>query len=283
MAGLLLAAGTAIADPRGVTANPVIFVHGGAGSAGQFQSQAMRFSTNGYPDSHLAALEYDSTFGVESFEDVLAQPSWLRSGREGQNHDAVVVILRQAGFSREAALRGTTAALRGPTPREAVPFTAGRRSDRPRPGSAVAATATPRCPFDEVERALGAACRAAADAPGSDPWARFRAGCHAYLDACLDAAVQQIVLLDAPVVLGWREWRCIDALHGLGLIENGLRSMVEQGLIARPLAHLLLGAITEAGMMIAGSKDVAAARRTVGRSLDHLLEALRARGRGPDA
>jgi len=141
--------------------------------------------------------------------------------------------------------------------------------------------------FDEVERALGAACRAAAEAAGSDPWARFRAGCHAYLDACLDAAVQQIVLLDAPVVLGWREWRRIDALHGLGLIEDGLRSMVERGLIARqpvePLAHLLLGAITEAGMMIAGSKDVAAARRTVGRSLDHLLEALRARGRGREA
>ncbi|HEY8518058.1 MAG TPA: alpha/beta fold hydrolase [Candidatus Binatia bacterium] len=53
--------------------NPVIFVHGGFGSAGQFESQAMRFSSNGYPDSHLAALEYDSTFGVESFEDVLAK------------------------------------------------------------------------------------------------------------------------------------------------------------------------------------------------------------------
>ena len=50
----------------------MIFVHGGFGSGGQFESQAMRFATNGYPDSHLAALEYDSTFGLQSFDDVLA-------------------------------------------------------------------------------------------------------------------------------------------------------------------------------------------------------------------
>lgn len=40
--------------------NPVIFIHGGAGSAAQFESQAMRFMSNGYPKSHLHALEYDS-------------------------------------------------------------------------------------------------------------------------------------------------------------------------------------------------------------------------------
>ncbi len=40
--------------------NPIIFVHGGAGSAAQFESQAMRFMSNGYPKSHLHVLEYDS-------------------------------------------------------------------------------------------------------------------------------------------------------------------------------------------------------------------------------
>lgn len=29
--------------------NPVIFVHGGAGSGAQFESQKMRFTSNGYP------------------------------------------------------------------------------------------------------------------------------------------------------------------------------------------------------------------------------------------
>ena len=39
---------------------PVIFVHGGAGSASQFESQAQRFIANGYPRSHLAVYEYDT-------------------------------------------------------------------------------------------------------------------------------------------------------------------------------------------------------------------------------
>lgn len=41
--------------------NPVIFVHGGSGSGAQFESQAMRFTSNGYPSSHIAVLEYDSS------------------------------------------------------------------------------------------------------------------------------------------------------------------------------------------------------------------------------
>ena len=50
--------------------NPVIFVHGGAGSAAQFQSQAMRFTSNGYPQEYLYVHEYDSSFSLETMEDV---------------------------------------------------------------------------------------------------------------------------------------------------------------------------------------------------------------------
>jgi len=40
---------------------PIVFVHGGSGSGAQFESQAMRFTSNGYPQSHLRVLEYDSS------------------------------------------------------------------------------------------------------------------------------------------------------------------------------------------------------------------------------
>ncbi|WP_150304672.1 alpha/beta fold hydrolase [Pseudomonas saliphila] len=40
---------------------PVLFIHGGAGSASQFESQAQRFLANGYPRSHLAVFEYDTS------------------------------------------------------------------------------------------------------------------------------------------------------------------------------------------------------------------------------
>ena len=41
--------------------NPIIFVHGGSGSGAQFESQGMRFTSNGYPRSHIAVVEYDSS------------------------------------------------------------------------------------------------------------------------------------------------------------------------------------------------------------------------------
>lgn len=37
---------------------PLVFVHGGAGSAAQYMSQAMRFSANGYPEDYIYAFEY---------------------------------------------------------------------------------------------------------------------------------------------------------------------------------------------------------------------------------
>ncbi|WP_339648296.1 alpha/beta fold hydrolase [Halopseudomonas pelagia] len=46
---------------------PVVFIHGGAGSASQFESQAQRFIANGYPRDYLATFEYD-TSAIDSDE-----------------------------------------------------------------------------------------------------------------------------------------------------------------------------------------------------------------------
>lgn len=51
--------------------NPMIFVHGGAGSGAQFESQAMRFTSNGYPQGYINVHEYDSRFSIETMADVL--------------------------------------------------------------------------------------------------------------------------------------------------------------------------------------------------------------------
>src|SRR3954469_12894443 len=42
-------------------------------------------------------------------------------------------------------------------------------------------------------------------------------GVRSFLDACTDPALAQISLLDAPSVLGWAEWREVDAHYGTGL------------------------------------------------------------------
>ncbi|MEM3512085.1 MAG: alpha/beta fold hydrolase [Candidatus Jordarchaeales archaeon] len=65
---LLLSVSQPIAQPE---IRPIVFVHGGAGSAQQFESQAMRFTSNGYPPEYLKVFEYDSSFTVETFAKVL--------------------------------------------------------------------------------------------------------------------------------------------------------------------------------------------------------------------
>src|SRR4030042_333947 len=50
--------------PTPANIKPIIFVHGFAGSAAQFESQAMRFTTNGYPANYIYAYEYDSAAGL---------------------------------------------------------------------------------------------------------------------------------------------------------------------------------------------------------------------------
>src|SRR5262245_65635395 len=52
---------------------PVIFVHGSAGSALQYETQAKRFASNGYPEDFIEAHDYDSTFATESVATVFAR------------------------------------------------------------------------------------------------------------------------------------------------------------------------------------------------------------------
>ena len=46
----------------------------------------------------------------------------------------------------------------------------------------------------------------------------------AFLDDCLDPAVQRIVLTDAPSVLGLAAWREIEERYGLALVQAALRT-----------------------------------------------------------
>jgi len=112
-----------------------------------------------------------------------------------------------------------------------------------------------------------------------DPWELLATGVRAFLDSCTDPAVRRIALLDAPAVLGWAEWREIDARYGLGLIGFGLQNAMDHGVLGqrpvRSLAHLLMGAMAEAAMVIANAEDPAAARAEVEAPLLALVEGLR--------
>jgi AcrR family transcriptional regulator len=134
--------------------------------------------------------------------------------------------------------------------------------------------------FEDAERQLVETVRTAVASAQAGPWQGFLAGCQAFLDACLEPAVQRIVLLDAPSVLGWETWRRIDAEYGVGLVRQSIQAAVDAGYVdslpVDPLAHILLGALTEAAMVIARAEDVQSARIEVGAVVDRLLKGLKA-------
>jgi len=108
------------------------------------------------------------------------------------------------------------------------------------------------------------------------------AGTAAFLDTCLDPAVQRIVLTEVTTVLGWEEEQELDEKYGLGLVRGALQELMEAGLLApQPLesvAYLILSVEREAARYIARADDIPTARREMGASLERLFDGIRVKG-----
>ena len=113
-----------------------------------------------------------------------------------------------------------------------------------------------------------------------DPWEELVIGCEAFLDACARPDVQRIMLVDGPSVLGWDVWREIDQGYALGALEAAIQNAMDAGALsaapANAVAHVLLGALDEAAMVVARADDQGAAREEMGKTVRRLLEGLRA-------
>ena len=112
-----------------------------------------------------------------------------------------------------------------------------------------------------------------------DPLEALRVGCMQWLSLALDPVVRQIVLVDAPSVIGWQKWRALDARYGFGLLKAGLKAATAAGRVREDLteifAHILLAALIETSMLIARADDaesaMARARAAIGELLERLL------------
>jgi AcrR family transcriptional regulator len=107
--------------------------------------------------------------------------------------------------------------------------------------------------LEEVEIRLMGAARAAA-LSATNPLDALRAGCSAWLDLTLrDPAVRQIVLADAPGVIGWHAWRALDDRYGLGLLKSALKAGAEAGRVDPGMvdiyAHILLATLVEIALL----------------------------------
>jgi AcrR family transcriptional regulator len=136
--------------------------------------------------------------------------------------------------------------------------------------------------YEQVEEALVAEVGqliVAAD-PG-DQLQAMRVGARLFLDLVSAPDVQQIVLIDAPAVLGWEQWRAVGIKYGLGIIEALLAQAIADGVIPdqplRPTAHVMLAALDEAALYIARAADNRQAREQMELVCDRLIAGIAGR------
>ena len=132
--------------------------------------------------------------------------------------------------------------------------------------------------FMQVEQDMTEATGSSQPAAPGEAWSRLRQGLGNYIEAAATPEVQRIILIDGPAVLGWTQWRQVEAHNGLAAIEAGVRDGIAAGLILdqqpRPLAHLILSIVNEAALMVANADDPSAAMAAARVAVDTLLSSL---------
>jgi len=112
----------------------------------------------------------------------------------------------------------------------------------------------------------------------TSPADAIRAAVDAWLEVSGDPEVRQLVLLDAPSVLGWAGFRDVAQRYSLGMTEQLLSEAMKAGQLARQparaLAHVLIGALDEAAMLIATADDPKKTRRETRQVLRRLVDAM---------
>jgi AcrR family transcriptional regulator len=134
-----------------------------------------------------------------------------------------------------------------------------------------------RAVFEQIKREVSE--RVGATFLEDDPWQALLDGCQAMVDAQLDPAVRQIVLLDGRSVLGWDRAREIESRYTAAVLRGALRRAMHSEVIERrplrPLALMMNGALSEACFFVVDAEDPQEAREEVKELVAKLFEGLR--------
>lgn len=114
---------------------------------------------------------------------------------------------------------------------------------------------------------------ARADEQADDPRAALRAGCHAFVDGIADDPAARLLLVDGPAVLGWSQWRALDASASMKELRDAVEAVIGDD-DAEAMTHLLSGAMNEGVLWLGEAGGNADARAAVFRSLDRMIDAL---------
>jgi len=134
-----------------------------------------------------------------------------------------------------------------------------------------------RAVFEQVQREVSDAAVAEFNQP--DAWAALIAGCRLWVEAHGDPAVRQIVLIDARGVLGWETAREIETRFSTVALRGALRKAMTAGVVSRqplrPLAVMLIGALSEACFYLAANPEDKTASTEVADLIVELLSGIR--------
>jgi AcrR family transcriptional regulator len=132
---------------------------------------------------------------------------------------------------------------------------------------------------EQVEaEVIGRLAAAVGAAEAKTPADALRIAADAWLEIASEPEVRQLVLIDAPGVLGWAGFREISLRYGLGMTEQLLGAAIEAGQLAaqpvRPLATIMIGALDEAAMSIANASEPALEKDQVRAVVHNLIDGL---------
>jgi AcrR family transcriptional regulator len=125
-----------------------------------------------------------------------------------------------------------------------------------------------------IERLVGAVAAAGPKTPAD----ALHGAADAWLDIASEPEVRQLVLLDAPSILGWAGFREISLRYGLGMTEQLLSTAIEAGQLrpqpVRTLATVMIGALDEAAMSIANAEDIRQEKENVRAVIHEMITGL---------
>lgn len=112
-----------------------------------------------------------------------------------------------------------------------------------------------------------------------DPWRQLRTGLDAYLDACTEPAYRQIVIQDAPGVLGDARYREIDEANALGLLIAELAALKQAALIQSAdvdlLGRMIAAAVCEVALLLSTAERPDKLKQSASDAIGRMLEGFR--------
>ena len=120
----------------------------------------------------------------------------------------------------------------------------------------------------------------AASVASDDPWQRLKLGFEKLIDLCASAAVQRIIFVEAPQVVGPEAWRKIELRYAFGALRTILAALQESKII-KPypvdlIARTMLALLHETSAELARAKNDPGIRAQVSNLLAEVLDVFHA-------